>query len=432
METNNITEIKNSLLCYGCGVCNVVCHFDAIKMKYDNIGRLQPDVNLEKCTDCGFCKKLCPSLDVKGIQLPKDVDPYVGNVHHVYIGKSRDERIYRNSQSGGLVTAILSYLFDTGKIDGAIVCKVDYAKEYVPKAIVVTSTKELYDSQKSSYVPIDMVSAIKQTSKLVSLAVVGTGCHIQGFFSLENFKKEYKDKIKYKLGLICDRTLCKTITDVIGNGVFINDEKKIIWRDKSNNYKNAQLIIKLSNGKARILPRWHRFVLKDPFTNPRCRLCFDKLNVHSDIVLGDPWGMSGIDWKDGMSVVLTRTETGSSIIQDMLLQGYVMLTEAPLSEVITGQHIEKRKKTVSAAIEVYEKQKWLLPSYAEYLKKIGVSQNVIKETEEKILAFVFDSIKGKEYIIQKNCHLIRSIRIKKMIESFFHKISFIARKIIKR
>ena len=429
---SNISEIKKSYLCYGCGVCNVVCHFDAITMKYDNIGRLQPEINTEKCTDCGLCKKLCPSLDLKGIQLPLDVDPYIGNVRQVYIGKSADERIYRNSQSGGLVTAILSYLFDNRKIDGAIVYRVDYAKEYMPKAIVVTSTKELYESQKSSYVPIDMVSAIKQTSNLRSLAVVGTGCHIQGFFALENFKENYKEKIKYKLGLICDRTLCKTITDVIGNGVFANENKKIIWRDKSSNYKAAQLIIKSISGKVRILPRWHRFVLKDPFTNPRCRLCFDKLNVHSDIVLGDPWGMSRVDWKNGMSVVLTRTEKGNSIIQDMLSQGYVSLIDAPLSEVIAGQHIEKRKETVVAAIELYEKQKWMLPSYAERLKKNEVSQSSIKETEAKILEFVLDSGKEKEYIIQKNLRLIRNMRTKKIIDSFFHKISFIARKIIKR
>ena len=432
MEKNNINDIKNSYLCYGCGVCNVVCHSNAITMKYDNIGRIQPEINSEKCTDCGLCKKLCPSLDIKGIQLPLDVDPYIGNVRQVYIGKSKDERIYRNSQSGGLVTAILSYLFDTEKIDGAIVCKVDYAKEYVPKAIVVTSKKELYECQKSSYVPVDMVSAIKQTANLKALAVVGTGCHIQGFYALEKFKENYKEKIKYKLGLICNRTLCKTVTDVIGNGIFKDDNKKIIWRDKSNNYKNAQLIIKSSDDKVKILPRWHRMTLKDPFTNPRCRLCFDKLNVHSDIVLGDPWGMSGVDWKNGMSVVLTRTKTGCSIIEEMLSHGYVSLVETPLSEVIIGQHIEKRKETVSAAVEVYEKQNWLLPSYFSHLKNTDFSQSIRKEVEEKIKEFVSDSNKDKEYIIQKNLRFIRRMALKNFKSRFFSKLAVIINKIIKR
>ena len=425
----NVSEISH---CYGCGVCNVVCHFDAITMKYDNIGRLQPEISTDKCTDCGLCKKLCPSLDMKGIQLPLDADPYIGNVRQVYIGKSKDERIYRNSQSGGLVTAILSYLFDTEKIDGAIVCKVDYAKEYVPKATVVTSKKELYECQKSSYVPVDMVSAIKQTANLKALAVVGTGCHIQGFFALENFKESYKEKIKYKLGLICDRTLCKTVTDVIGNGIFKDDNKKIIWRDKSNNYKNAQLIIKSSNGKDKIIPRWHRFALKDPFTNPRCRLCFDKLNVHSDIVLGDPWGMSGVDWKNGMSVVLTRTELGSSIIQEMLTQGYVTLTDAPLSEVITGQHIEKRKEIVSATVEVYKKHDWLLPSYADSIKNLDVSQCFIKEIEPQILEFVSDSIKNKEEIIQKNLRYLRKIRVRKLRSNLFSQFKAIIKRIFRK
>lgn len=62
---NNINEIKNSQLCYGCGTCNVVCNKDAITMQYDNIGRLQPIIDDAKCVNCGLCSKICPSLDQK-------------------------------------------------------------------------------------------------------------------------------------------------------------------------------------------------------------------------------------------------------------------------------------------------------------------------------------------------------------------------------
>ena len=112
---NNINEIKTSHLCYGCGTCNVVCGHHAITMQYDNIGRLLPMIDESKCTNCGLCYNYCPSIDLKGIQLPDTEDIYVGLVEKVYIGKATDERIYRNSQSGGLVTATVKYLFESGK-----------------------------------------------------------------------------------------------------------------------------------------------------------------------------------------------------------------------------------------------------------------------------------------------------------------------------
>ena len=400
---NNINDIKASHLCYGCGTCNVVCAHDAISMQYDNIGRLLPVVSEEKCTDCGLCRHFCPSLDLKGIQLPETEDKYVGHVEKVYIGKANDERIFRNSQSGGLVTATIKYLFDSGKIDAAIMCRVEDSVEYTSKSVVITSPQELYSCQRSSYVPVDIVSAIKEAKQFKSIAVVGTGCHIQGVSGLQAFNKSYKERIKYTLGLICDRTLCKTCTDVLYGNNFKNQRKRIVWRDKSIDYAKARLMIQTENQKKEI-PRWQRFALKDPFTNPRCRICFDKLNTHADMVFGDPWGMSNVDWKNGMSLVITRTDDGEIIISELLSANLAELQIAPIEEVITGQHIKKRKDHVSAALAYYKRKCWLLPSYAAQL---GFSKENSKISNQ-IEKIVKDTSFTKERIVEINrCYLRR-------------------------
>lgn len=424
---NNVNEIKDSQLCYGCGTCNVVCNKEAITMQYDSIGRLMPVIDEAKCVNCGLCSKICPSLDQKGIQLPDAEDCYVGQVINTYIGKATDEHIFCNSQSGGMVTAVLKYLFDTGKIDAAIVCKVIDEIEYTPKAMLITQVSELYDSQKSSYVPVDMVSAIKGADQYKSIAVVGTGCHIQGFTALKDFGKNYGDRIKYTLGLICDRTLCKTATDVLYAGFFKDKKKRIVWRDKSLGYKEAQLKIKTDDGIIKKLPRWKRFALKDPFTNPRCRICFDKLNVHADMVFGDPWGMSGVDWKNGMSLVLSRTSIGNAIIKDMVVKEFADLHPAPLSEVIKGQHIEKRKQNLSIVLSLYKKQGWLVPSYAD---KLCFSAGDTK-LPELIMRFVHDTCLTKEEIIDKNITMLRreSWRKTRLYRVALRILRFIKRKV---
>lgn len=415
-EMNNINKILASQLCFGCGTCNVICGHQAITMQYDNIGRLLPMIDESRCTNCGLCYMHCPSLDMKDIQLPDTDDKYLGNVVRVYIGKAIDERIYKNSQSGGLVTATLKYLFESGKIDAAIMCRVDDAVEYTPRAVMVTSVDELYACQKSSYVPIDIVSAMKHTEQYRSIAVVGTGCHIQGIRALQNFNKKYKEKVKYTLGLICDRTLCKTATDVLYDGYFKGVSKRLIWRDKSLNYKNARILIKTKDNRTAQIPTWKRHTLKDSFTNPRCRICFDKLNTSADFVFGDPWGMSNVDWNDGASVVISRTLEGESVLKEMHDNQYVNLNEAPLSEVITGQHIEKRKKDVSAALIYYKEKGWLTPSYSDKLGPSTENAQLSKLIEK----FVKDTNLHKNEIIELNNKLLREAKIESEIKKVLY------------
>ena len=410
---NNVNDVKYSHLCYGCGTCNAICNTNAITMKYDAIGLLQPVINESICTQCGLCVKICPSVDSKNIQLPKIDDYYVGNYINTLIGKSNDEIIFKNAQSGGMVTAVLKKLFDTKEIDAAIVCKVEFADSYLAKVVVIDSISDLYDCQKSSYIPIDICSAVLLTEKYKSIAVVGTGCHIQGIKALKNLKQKYRDKIKYSLGLICDRTLCKTVTDVLYGDYLKNISKKIVWRDKSLNYKNAKLIIKTEDGKIRELPRWQRFVLKDPFTNPRCRICFDKLNVNADIVFGDPWGMNNIDWQNGESVIITRTQIGDELISKMIADGDVYVQKTAMSEIIAGQLIEKRKLQVSSALKFYKRMNWQIPNYAEKL---------IKESDEfssdkKILEFISDSKRSKNDIVKKYRWFLKKICVENYVKA---------------
>lgn len=387
---NNIQKVSDALMCSNCGACKAICPKNAITFQSTSIGRMYASVN-DNCIDCGLCTKVCPSLDDT---LHKTfADRYIGNISKVYIGRATDQRIFDNSQSGGVCTAILAYLLSTQKIDAAIVCKMTEGNIPIIKPTIVTQTEDLYNSQKSCYTPVDMISIIKETRQYKSIAIVGLPCHIQGAEKLIKTVSKFSN-IKYKIGLICDRTLCSTIQNVMVS-YCTDGNAKIEWRKKNfsrngvfYSYKAAPIMVSYGKDKEYILPNIYRFALKEMFTTPRCRVCYDKLNTFADIVVGDPWGMTGVDWKKGMSVVITRNDIGNELITQLQATQHAVLTKASVQELIKGQHIDQRKSSVSTWSETINMLPQPINSYLFKQKDVPTQPSEIEKAKRILQQFI--------------------------------------------
>jgi coenzyme F420 hydrogenase subunit beta len=348
---NNIQQVSDSYMCSNCGACFAVCGNAAIEYKYSSIGRMYAQVN-DKCVNCGLCMKVCPSLDYYYLNtLP--ADKFVGDYKAVFVGKSLNSEYYRNAQSGGICTTVLAYLFEVGAIDSAIVCKMEYGSLPKVKSYLITSIEELTDSQKSFYTPVPVLKALKEAKDKKSIAIVGLPCQIEGAVTLSKTLKVFSN-IKYKIGLVCDRTICNGIQSVMASFFGGGEKMKIDWRRKDcyingkyYSYINAPVVIYNNIGKHKVLSKDCRIALKEMFTAPRCRVCYDKLNVHADIVVGDPHGMSAIDNNHGNCLIIVRTDIGKKLIELLKDIGKIVLKDAEINEVLKGQGINARKKNVA-------------------------------------------------------------------------------------
>lgn len=418
---NNIKSVSDSYLCSNCGACKVICHKRQISFKFSNIGRKYALVG-DECVQCGLCRKVCPSLnDEHGYKVN-----YEGNIKSIVIARSQDKSIYQNSQSGGATTALLSYLFDEGLIQAAVVCVMSFGKTPIVKGKVVRSKSELYSSQKSCYTPVDLLSALEEIDSSIDVALVGLPCHIEGLNLIQKISKKYLN-IKYKFGLICDRTLCAGIQNAIASFNKHTSDILFHWRKKDfyydgilYTYEKAPVVILDSEGYETVVPNYVRFSLKDMFTSPRCRVCNDKLNIFADIVLGDPWGMKGCDMLHGDSVLIIRSKTGLQIYKDALEKNYIIKQcDGYYEDLLNGQGIKNRRHNSQVARKALSA---ILGNHSEFSilrTSESISEQEVIKTQVNIRDFIrLDKASEKEVLEQAHKQIAateRAIRLNKSV-----------------
>ncbi|MEE8357909.1 MAG: cytochrome c biogenesis protein CcsA, partial [Candidatus Hydrothermarchaeales archaeon] len=172
-------------LCSGCGACAAVCPEDAIVV--DEFPRL-----VGECTDCGYCLYQCPRsfLDPeaieRGIHGQMSKDP-LGWAEVKASIRTKDKKNREGSQDGGFVTTLLSYAFEKGIIDGALVT--GSTGDWKPVPMLVTSKEELAGTAGSKYTNSAILAPLQEAKDrgLKKLAVVGLVCQIEGLRKIQHY-----------------------------------------------------------------------------------------------------------------------------------------------------------------------------------------------------------------------------------------------------
>jgi coenzyme F420 hydrogenase subunit beta len=172
-------------LCTVCGACVGVCPNGALR-----INSLVPELTGE-CDGCGTCYAACPGKEIHLDRLESRVFGHARQAHEKRIGihagcyaaKSSDSAIWKKATSGGVITGLLTYAFDRGLIDGALITGIDPVNPLYPMPMLATGRKDLVAGQKSKYMLVHggLLSLLKEIvveKGFKAIAVVGSPCHI--------------------------------------------------------------------------------------------------------------------------------------------------------------------------------------------------------------------------------------------------------------
>ena len=319
----SVKIIVDGALCCGCGACSRTCRIRAITYVRNEAGYIIPRV-LENCVNCGQCLRVCPSIDMETVMQEVEGDPFVGTCISGYIGHASDGNLRREGQSGGVVSAFLIWLLKSGKIDGAVVNHFD-EKTQRNKAIYVNTEKDILAGVGSYYAQSTVVDTVL-ANKGKRLAVVALGCQAQALHRLRKIDVELAKNLLV-LGLVCGGNYSGDyIDDLVSLAATGRDDiaSKMRFRYKSKHAGGwpGKVCVWFGN-KAAVLPSVRRIERKELYALPRCKVCFDRMNVFSDVVFGDPWGIGRKDNRKGNTVAIVRTCKGRDLFEDFVASGYV-------------------------------------------------------------------------------------------------------------
>jgi len=305
---NNVYE-KVAFNCVGCGLCETICPKKCIKLNEVSNRGIIPCVDYKKCTNCGLCIDYC-SVDL--IEEKEDLN----KIKHVFIGKSKDKDIIKNSASGGVVSSILIDLFRKKEIDAAIVAFVDEGLNIYGDFI--TSESEVLKHSGSFYHTSNMLKNVKKIKNYKSILFVGLPCQNVIF---DRFINKYNiNNVYAKISLTCTIGRMKNgMVEYLKEKNFqLNGNTQILkYKSRYGVERPGDIIIESEEEKIEFSSEDY-LVSKDYFYMPEgCLRCKKLFGVdYADISVGDNWGIQS---RDKIAIFTANTERGLEILKNNTL-----------------------------------------------------------------------------------------------------------------
>ena len=328
---NNINcVLEEKSKCFGCRACFNICTVKAISMQEDEEGFFYPVVDINKCTNCGLCKKACPSLNKSEVFRNNTKDP------DCYAAMASDD-IRKVSSSGGAFSVIADEIFR----QGGVVCGVAFVGQKV-QHIIIDNPGDMVRLRGSKYVQSDtntvypQIKDILKTGRMVLFT--GTPCQVAGLNVY--LGKTYPNLIT--VDFVChgvppqrvfDKYLEETLTDK-ENGDFFHTS----FRDKIAGWgvyttTTTTTGYKYDGGRS-TKDTYMNLFLNRLCLRPCCGTCpYTSTKREADITIGDFWEIEKfrpeLNDRMGTSIFLVNNEKAKKIF-NLIKNNFIVLEKVPI------------------------------------------------------------------------------------------------------
>ncbi len=333
-------DVIDAGLCTRCGSCVGVCPDGALSFP-DPLGDCLP-AQSAPCPSCeGVCHDACSGLDVPFPRLNRFVfgrvpeNALLGNYNGLWVGHATDGEVRRRAASGGIITAVLTYLLERGQVDGAVVLATSMSEPWRSEVRIVRDPRELAATQQSRYAITPVNTILRDLEKEKGrFAYVGLPCQVHSLRKLQEKGHPAAAKVSIVVGTYCGNALhFEAVRSFLrSHGVDrLEDVASLSYR--AGEWPGRMEVV-LHSGRTISLAKFHANYLIPFYMMDRCLLCTDLTNEFADIAAGDAWAPIYEERGKGWSLVVGRTTRGVQVLEAMVREKRLSLQPVPETEAV--------------------------------------------------------------------------------------------------
>ena len=387
--------------CTGCAACFSVCPVSCIQMIPDEEGFQKPVIDHEKCIQCKKCIKVCP--------INSDRRPNLDKMPDVYACWNKDDDVRYKSSSGGVFSALASYVLS----NGGVVFGAAYDENMIVRHIGIESTSELPRLRGSKYVQSDIGDSFIQVKSLLAnnrtVLFTGTPCQIAGLRSFIG----HDDNNLITCDIVCHGVPSPGLFSQFI--IFIGQKysKKILdfsFRDKKEGWQIQTSSFQCYDGSSIIINKMHDSFMCAFRNNSTLRLsCYNcqykNIDRISDITIADFWGI-GKDTpfyhniNKGISLVIINNQKGFNIFNTIFKM--LFYEKRNLSEALTNQTSLKKSFPIPnerQSIFLKYKENNYNDIHNMLISKISIKDHIYNAIPKVVLSYTVPILK---FILLKN------------------------------
>ncbi|MDD7945817.1 Coenzyme F420 hydrogenase/dehydrogenase, beta subunit C-terminal domain [Microbacterium sp. NE2HP2] len=280
-------------------------------------------------------------------------DAHFGSYVSAWEGWALDARLRRRGSSGGVLTALNSFLLQDNSSRRIIATVSDPSAPVRSIPLTLTTREEVEASAGSRYAPVSNLQVLGDSSP--DDVLVGKPCEVAA--ARQTF--ELKDRGANRpllLSFFCAGTPSQNATNTLIEKLGMNPSAVVDLRYRGNGWPGEFTAEDVSGNTATMSyhQSWGGHLGRH--LQWRCKLCPHGTGDHADIAVGDYWRSDGrgypvFDSGDGNSVIIARTLRGHELLLRARAAGVLAMTNLDLDRLRSVQPLQvKRISTLWARL----------------------------------------------------------------------------------
>jgi len=271
----------------------------------------------------------------------QQIRKYLGEFRQTCFAYAADPACREKAASGGTVSALLAFLLERGKINGALVCRSEITDGRVrPRFFIARTGAEVMSAQGSKYIAVDFnrdaLPLIRQFKG--RLAVAALPCDTSSLRRACARDRELAEKVALVITLFCGHNSRPELTDMVAEKISPPGARLTAFAYRQGHWRGS-LRAEFADGQIAHKPFsvFSNYQNLYFFCQQKCHHCHDHAGYGSDISAGDIWSARMKKEPIKHSAVIIRTETGQAFFQEAVDAGILSAYPVPPVEICAGQ-----------------------------------------------------------------------------------------------